>query len=456
MSTPITATEKKINKEEFIEEIIQDFRLVCISREASLLGRKEVLTGKAKFGIFGDGKELAQVAMSKFFNKGDFRSGYYRDQTFMMAIGKLNVSQFFAGLYAHTNISKEPTSAGRQMGGHFSTSLLDNEGNWLDLVNLKNSSSDISPTASQMPRLVGLGLASKFYRQNKELNHLSKFSNNGNEVAFGTIGDASTSEGIFWECMNAACVLQIPVVMSVWDDGYGISVPKKYQTTKESISKSMAGFEIEGDSNGLKIFKCKGWDYPELISTYKKAVTFSRENHMPSLVHVDEITQPQGHSTSGSHERYKSKERLQWAKDYDCIVQFKKWILSNQNALGKPLCSESELENIQKEAKAEVKAMAKEAWKSYTEEIDIENKQICFHIEEMAKESSQRDELIKIAEKLSKSKDPMRKEIYSAFRFALRITRDESTPTKEKALKWFKEEKKDLFDKYSSKLYSDF
>jgi len=456
MSTPITATEKKINKEEFIEEIIQDFRLVCISREASLLGRKEVLTGKAKFGIFGDGKELAQVAMSKFFNKGDFRSGYYRDQTFMMAIGKLNVNQFFAGLYAHTNISKEPTSAGRQMGGHFSTSLLDNEGNWLDLVNLKNSSSDISPTASQMPRLVGLGLASKFYRQNKELNHLNKFSNNGNEVAFGTIGDASTSEGIFWECMNAACVLQIPVVMSVWDDGYGISVPKKYQTTKESISKSMAGFEIEGDSNGLKIFKCKGWDYPELISTYKKAVTFSRENHMPSLVHVDEITQPQGHSTSGSHERYKSKERLQWAKDYDCIVQFKKWILSNQNALGKPLCSESELENIQKEAKAEVKAMAKEAWKSYTEEIDIENKQICFHIEEMAKESSQRDELIKIAEKLSKSKDPMRKEIYSAFRFALRITRDESTPTKEKALKWFKEEQKDLFDKYSSKLYSDF
>ena len=456
MSTTITATEKKINKEEFIKEIIEDFRLVCISREASLLGRKEVLTGKAKFGIFGDGKELAQVAMSKFFNKGDFRSGYYRDQTFMMAIGKLNVNQFFAGLYAHTNISKEPTSAGRQMGGHFSTSLLDNEGNWLDLVKLKNSSSDISPTAAQMPRLVGLGLASKFYRQNKELNHLNKFSNNGNEVAFGTIGDASTSEGIFWECMNAACVLQIPVVMSVWDDGYGISVPKKYQTTKESISKSMAGFEIEGDSNGLKIFKCKGWDYPELISTYKKAVTFSRENHMPSLVHVDEITQPQGHSTSGSHERYKSKERLQWAKDYDCIVQFKKWIISDQNALGKPLCSESELENIQKEAKAEVKAMAKEAWKSYTEEIDIENKQICFHIEEMAKESSQRDELLKIAENLRKSKDPMRKEIYSAFRFALRITRKESTPTKEKALKWFKEEQKDLFDKYSSKLYSDF
>ena len=456
MSTTITATEKKINKEEFIKEIIEDFRLVCISREASLLGRKEVLTGKAKFGIFGDGKELAQVAMSKFFNKGDFRSGYYRDQTFMMAIGKLNVNQFFAGLYAHTNISKEPTSAGRQMGGHFSTSLLDNEGNWLDLVKLKNSSSDISPTAAQMPRLVGLGLASKIYRQNKELNHLNKFSNNGNEVAFGTIGDASTSEGIFWECMNAACVLQIPVVMSVWDDGYGISVPKKYQTTKESISKSMAGFEIEGDSNGLKIFKCKGWDYPELISTYKKAVTFSRENHMPSLVHVDEITQPQGHSTSGSHERYKSKERLQWAKDYDCIVQFKKWIISDQNALGKPLCSESELENIQKEAKSEVKAMAKEAWKSYTEEIDIENKQICFHIEEMAKESSQRDELLKIAENLRKSKDPMRKEIYSAFRFALRITRKESTPTKEKALKWFKEEQKDLFDKYSSKLYSDF
>jgi TPP-dependent pyruvate/acetoin dehydrogenase alpha subunit len=344
MSTTSLKSEKKINKQEFISEIIEDYRLTCLSREASLLGRKEVLTGKAKFGIFGDGKELAQIAMSKFFKKGDFRSGYYRDQTFMMAIGELNVSQFFAGLYAHTNQLKEPTSAGRQMGGHFSTKLIDERGNWLNLTELNNSSSDISPTAAQMPRLVGLGLASKFYRKNKDLQHMTNFSNNGNEVAFGTIGDASTSEGIFWESINAACILEIPVVMSVWDDGYGISVPKKYQTTKESISKALSGFEIEGKSNGLKIFKCNGWDYPALISTYKEAVSFSRENHKPALVHVEEITQPQGHSTSGSHERYKSKERLEWAKEYDCIVQFKKWILSSENAIGEPLSTIEELD----------------------------------------------------------------------------------------------------------------
>ena len=257
MSTTSSLIEKTVNKSDFIKEILEDFRLICLSREASLLGRKEVLTGKAKFGIFGDGKELAQIAMSKFFKDGDFRSGYYRDQTFMLAINELTIQQFFAGLYAHTDIEKEPASGGRQMGGHFSTKSLDKDGSWLDLMNKKNSSSDISPTAGQMPRLVGLGLASKVYRNNPSLNQHTQFSNKGNEVAFGTIGDASTSEGVFWESMNAACVLEIPVVMSVWDDGYGISVPKKYQTTKESISEIMAGFEIKDGSNGLKIlFKC--------------------------------------------------------------------------------------------------------------------------------------------------------------------------------------------------------
>lgn len=456
MSTLSPTSEKKINKKEFISEIIEDFRLACLSREASLLGRKEVLTGKAKFGIFGDGKELAQIAMSKFFKDGDFRSGYYRDQTFMMAIGELNVSQFFAGLYAHTNQLKEPTSAGRQMGGHFSTKFIDDNGNWLNLTELKNSSSDISPTAAQMPRLVGLGLASKFFRKNKDLHHMTNFSNNGNEVAFGTIGDASTSEGIFWESINAACVLEIPVVMSVWDDGYGISVPKKYQTTKESISKALAGFEIEGESNGLKIFKCNGWDYPALISTYKEAVSFSRKNHKPALVHVEEITQPQGHSTSGSHERYKTKERLEWAKEYDCLVQFKKWILSGENAIGEPLTTEEELDKIQKEVKSEVKAISKESWKSFIGDINKESTKICSLIEKLSSESKQKEELKKMVVSLTKAKDPMRKEIYSSLRSALRLVRNESIPSREEAIYWYNNERNELYDKYNSKLYCDF
>ena len=456
MSTTKINTAKKMDQNEFIQEILSDYQLVCLSREASLLGRKEVLTGKAKFGIFGDGKELAQIAMSKFFQNGDFRSGYYRDQTFMMSIGKLSVSEFFAGLYAHTDPVKEPTSAGRQMGGHFSTKLLKEDGSWLNLAELKNSSSDISPTAGQMPRLVGLGLASKLYRQNKALQQMTKFSNNGNEVAFGTIGDASTSEGIFWESINAACVLEIPMVMSVWDDGYGISVPKKYQTTKESISEVLAGFEISGESNGLKIFKCKGWNYPELISTYKEAVSFCRKNHKPVLIHVDEITQPQGHSTSGSHERYKSKERLEWAKEYDCIAKFKEWILSDNNALGKSLASKEELEEIEKKAKLEVKNIAKEAWKSFVQDINSELNTICSFIEQMSNESKSKDDLAKMAANLKKTKDPMRKEIYSAFRSALRLVRNESISSKENAIEWYNNEKENLHDKYNSKLYNDF
>jgi 2-oxoisovalerate dehydrogenase E1 component len=456
MSTTTSLIEKTVNKSDFIKEILEDFRLICLSREASLLGRKEVLTGKAKFGIFGDGKELAQIAMSKFFKDGDFRSGYYRDQTFMLAINELTIQQFFAGLYAHTDIEKEPASGGRQMGGHFSTKSLDKDGNWLDLMNKKNSSSDISPTAGQMPRLVGLGLASKVYRNNPSLDQHTQFSNKGNEVAFGTIGDASTSEGVFWESMNAACVLEIPVVMSVWDDGYGISVPKKYQTTKESISEIMAGFEIKDGSNGLKIFKCKGWNYPELISTYKEAVAFTRENHKPSLIHVEEITQPQGHSTSGSHERYKTKERLKWAKEYDCIVQFKQWVLSDQNALGAPLSTEEELAEIEKNVKAEVKQIAKAAWKDFIDDISEENKHITEHLNNIFKETQHKAELQQLIKGLSKAKDPMRKEIYSTFRNALRIVRNENIPSRKEALGWYNSQKEVLKDKYNSKLYSDF
>ena len=456
MSTSITNTEIKIDQQAFIDELLNDYKLMCLSREASLLGRKEVLTGKAKFGIFGDGKELPQIVMAKFFQNGDIRSGYYRDQTFMLAIGNLTVKQFFAGLYAHTNIEKEPTSAGRQMGGHFSTKFINEDGKWLDLANQKNSTSDISPTAAQMPRLVGLGLASKVYRNNKELSHLTNFSNNGNEIAFGTIGDASTSEGIFWESINAACVLEIPVVMSVWDDGYGISVPKKYQTTKESISKALAGFELEEDTNGLKIFRCKGWNYQELYSTYKEATEFTRANHKPSLVHVEEITQPQGHSTSGSHERYKSKERLEWAKEYDCIQKFKEWLLSDDNGLGKSVTTEDVLDQIHKDAKVEVKKISKEAWNEFIDEIEQERKQIITQLDMLSSESNQKENLATITNSIKKLKEPLRKEIYQPFYKALRITRSENTNARNSVMNWFKLQKEILAEKYNSNVYNEF
>ena len=454
MLEPTTLSNQKVNKSDFIKEILNDYRLICISREASLLGRKEVLTGKAKFGIFGDGKELAQLVMSKFFKNGDFRSGYYRDQTFMMAIDELTVKQFFAGLYAHTDIEKEPNSAGRQMGGHFSTKTIDKDGNWLNLSNKKNSSSDISCTASQMPRLVGLGLASKIYRNNKDLKNFEKFSNNGNEVAFGTIGDASTSEGVFWESINAAAVLEVPVVMSVWDDGYGISVPKKYQTTKESISEALSGFEIDNNSNGFKIFKCKGWNYSELFSTYKKAVNFSREHHKPSLVHVEEITQPQGHSTSGSHERYKSKDRLEWEIEFDCVKQFKDWIMSSNNATNHPIADIDTLNEIEQSAKKEVKEQAKLAWKEFLEPNILLQNECCIHLEKIMGNSSEKNELLKILEKLKKIKEPIKKDVFSSFRKTLIITRKEKNTAKDAAIEWFKKQQEIQFGNYNSNLYT--
>ena len=351
------------------EDILEDYSIALISRECSLMGRKEVLTGKAKFGIFGDGKEVPQVAMARAFREGDFRSGYYRDQTFMMAIGVHTVEHFFAGLYAHADIEADPTSAGRQMGGHFTTHSLDENGEWKNLLKQKNSSSDISCTAGQMPRLLGLAQASKVYRALPNA-AAEGFSDHGNEVAWGTIGNASTSEGHFFETLNAAGVMQVPMVMSVWDDEYGISVPKEYHTTKESISEVMKGFVRDDKHTGIELMVVNGWDYPALYEAYQKAAAVAREQHVPVLVHVRELTQPQGHSTSGSHERYKSAERLEWEKEFDCISKMREWILASGYA------TEEELATIEQQAKKRVKDGRKKAWEAYTKPMEAERQQL--------------------------------------------------------------------------------
>lgn len=351
------------------EDILEDYSIALISRECSLMGRKEVLTGKAKFGIFGDGKEVPQVAMARAFREGDFRSGYYRDQTFMMAIGVHTVEHFFAGLYAHADIEADPTSAGRQMGGHFTTHSLDENGEWKNLLKQKNSSSDISCTAGQMPRLLGLAQASKVYRSLPNA-AAEGFSDHGNEVAWGTIGNASTSEGHFFETLNAAGVMQVPMVMSVWDDEYGISVPKEYHTTKESISEVMKGFVRDDKHVGIELMVVNGWDYPALYEAYQKAAAVAREQHVPVLVHVRELTQPQGHSTSGSHERYKSAERLEWEKEFDCISKMREWILASGYA------TEEELATIEQQAKKRVKDGRKKAWEAYIKPMEAERQQL--------------------------------------------------------------------------------
>lgn len=395
---------------EFIRVVIADYQLACESREASLLGRKEVLTGKAKFGIFGDGKEVAQLAMAKQFRNGDFRSGYYRDQTFMMAIGALSIQQCFAALYAHPDLELEPASSGRQMGGHFSTRSLDSNGNWKNLMAQKNSSADISPTAGQMPRLLGLAQASKVYRQNEELHQgFDSFTSGGDEVAFGTIGDASTSEGLFFETMNAAGVLQVPMVMSVWDDGFGISVPRHVQTTKGSISELLKGFQREKDKPGFEIFKVKGWDYAALVHTYEQAVSIARTNHVPVLIHVEDLTQPQGHSTSGSHERYKSADQLQWTKDFDCLVQMRKWMLEHD------LAEADELDTIEAAAKKTVREAQKAAWQDFQSSLTAERDEAVKLLQAWAGSTDSPD-LQQEADQLRKSAEPIRKEIYSTLR----------------------------------------
>ncbi|OIQ33871.1 MAG: transketolase [Crocinitomix sp. MedPE-SWsnd] len=430
-------------------EVLADYKLARISRETSLMGRREVLGGKAKFGIFGDGKEIAQLAMAKQFQNGDFRSGYYRDQTFMMAIGALTVKEYFAALYAHTDVEKEPASAGRQMGGHFATRSLNADGSWKNLMEQKNSSADISPTAGQMPRLVGLALASKVYRTDKNLHKMTSFTNKGNEVAFGTIGDASTSEGPFWESINAAGVLQIPFAMSIWDDGYGISVPKKYQTTKGSISEALSGMQRTKKSPGYEIFKTKGWDYPHLCETYAKAIKLCREDHVPVMIHVEEVNQPQGHSTSGSHERYKSEERLAWETTQDCIEKFKEFILETG------IASNEELEAIEKEAKKHVKDQKGEAWKEFNALIKNDLIEAVAHINALADGSANGVFIKKMADDLGAVMGPIKKDIFSAVRKAMRHTRGESFAAKDQVNAWLAEKDAENFDRYSSYLYSN-
>lgn len=428
-----------------VKEILADYQLACESREASLIGRKEVFMGKAKFGIFGDGKELAQIAMAKVFRKGDFRSGYYRDQTFMFAIGELTVQQYFAQLYAHTDVEADPASAGRLMNGHFATRMLDANGKLKNLAELKNSSADISPTAGQMPRLLGLAYASKLFRNNPELHTYTNLSNKGNEIAFGTIGNASTSEGMFFEAINAAGVLQVPMLMSVWDDDYGISVPQEYHTTKKSISKALAGFARDNADKGFEILTVKGWDYPALLATYEKAEKICREEHVPVLVHVVEVTQPQGHSTSGSHERYKPKERLAWEAEFDCIKQMRRWI--EEEVLVLP----EEIDILEKEAKDSAKKARERAWKAFTADIQKDQSALVSILEKLEGEEG----VTEIKTDLVKTINPSRLDAIKAAKKILILLRGKESEAKTELQNWVKQITEEANDRYSSHLYSE-
>lgn len=425
--------------------ILDDYRLGWESREASLLGRKEVFMGKAKFGIFGDGKELAQLAMAKVFKPGDIRSGYYRDQTFMLAIGEMTLHHYFAQLYAHTDVEADPATAGRLMNGHFATRMLDETGKLKAISKLKNSSADISPTASQMPRLVGLAQASKLFRNNPELKSYTNLSNNGNEIAFGTIGNASTSEGMFFEAINAAGVLQVPMLVSVWDDDYGISVPKEYQTTKGSISKILAGFQRDKKDNGYEIFTVRGWDFQALCETYEKAEKICREEHVPVLVHVIEMTQPQGHSTSGSHERYKSKERLAWENEFDCLRQMRKWMINEG------IASDIELDDIEREAKATAKRMKDESWKAFNKDIQAEQKELVALLEQCEREHG---EVHGIVETLNKTINPVHYDSMKAAKAALRALVGKNSEIKDRLRGWIGNISKRNEDRFNSHLFS--
>ncbi len=442
--------KQKMSFEEFKKSIIDDFKIAYKSRQASLLGRKEVLSGKGSFGIFGDGKELAQIGMAKVFKNGDFRSGYYRDQTFMMSINELTVQQMFAGLYGHADIKQEPHSGGRNMVNHFGTKSVNEDGSWRNLMNQKNSSSDLAPTASQMPRLVGLGLASKLYRQNKKYQN-KNFSNKGNEVAFGTIGNASTAEGNFFESFNAIGVLGVPVIISVWDDDYGISVHNKDQITKENISEILKGFQKEKNTNGFEILKVKGWDYPSIIETYNKAEKIAREKHIPVLIHVYEVTQPQGHSTSGSHERYKDKKRLKWEKDFDCINRMEQWMKESN------IITDKKLEKIKEEIAEEVKEAKKRAWNNYQNPIKQELEKLEEIIIKIAQQSQHREEIKKISEnlKLEKRLNPHIKNILLSAEKVLRITKNENISTKNELKSFIDKTKYENKEKYNSELYSE-
>lgn len=406
--------EDMLSFEGFRNTILEDYRTAVVSREVSLLGRREVLTGKGKFGIFGDGKEVAQIAMAKFFQQGDFRSGYYRDQTFMFASGLATVEQFFSQLYADPDVNNDPFSAGRQMNAHFATKFVDDDGEWLDLANRKNISSDMAPTASQMPRALGLAYASKCFRNAKNPGQFASLSHNGNEICFCTIGDASTSEGHFWETINAAGVLQIPLAVFVWDDGYGISVPRNFQTTKGSISVALKGFEKESDTNGIRIYNVKAWDYAGMCEVFEEALQLLRETHVPVLFHVEEVTQPQGHSTSGSHERYKSSERLEWEREWDCIKKMKEWLIENG------LANAEELTEIEVQAKEFVRDSRNAAWEKYQAPI---KKQVA-HAITLIRQMIINDMVIynhlqKLADDLQSNKEPLRRDVLRTVSLAM-------------------------------------
>ena len=438
---------KEISFETFKKQVLEDYRIIVTSREASLLGRREVLSGKAKFGIFGDGKELPQIALAKVFQNGDFRSGYYRDQTFMMAIDELNVKQLFSGLYANTDINEEPMSAGRQMGAHFNTPLLNTDGSWKKLINLKNSSSDVSCTGSQMPRLLGLAQASKLYR-NLDFKNSDNFSINGNEIAWGTIGNASTSEGVFFEVLNAAGVHQVPMVISIWDDSYGISVENKDQTIKEDISEALSGFKRTSSKKGFEILTVNGWDYPNLINTYQKASDIARVEHVPVIVHVKELTQPLGHSSSGSHERYKTKERLEWEKINDCNVKMRQWIIDNS------ISNNDELNIIESKCKDYVRISKKDAWETYINPILKIRDEYIQILDVLFKKYKDYDLDISISE-LSRIKEPNKKDILSNARKVLRVLLNENSFELDSLKNWINKFSSKQSKTYSSKLYNE-
>ena len=448
MTEKFAEETQKLSYQEFKKEILHDYTTIVTSRECSILGRREVLTGKAKFGIFGGGKEVPQLAMAKAFKNGDWRSGYYRDQTFMMAIDALSPEQFFAGLYAHTDIKAEPNAAGRQMGGHFASHTLNDNGTWMNHLQQKNVSADISPTAGQMPRLLGLAQASKMYRNIDELKGVNSFSDNGNEIAWGTIGNASTSEGHFFETFNAAGVLQVPMVISVWDDGYGISVPAKYQTTKENISEILKGFQRDEHNKGFEIFTVNGWDYSKLIDVYNQASTIARNEHVPVLIHVKELTQPQGHSTSGSHERYKNEERLNWEAKFDCNIKMREWIISMFE-------NEEELIEIEKDVKKQVNTARRNAWNNYLKDIKQAQKEVVSLLVKVAEKSDNKPFILKLKDELSAIKDPSKKDVLSTARRSLRHLIDENNIEKTQILIWIENYSEQQLHNYNTHLFSE-
>lgn len=446
--TSATLANEKLSFDRFRGEVLNDYKIACISREVSLVARKEVLTGKAKFGIFGDGKELAQVAMAKFFQTGDFRSGYYRDQTFMFAIGLATVEQFFSQLFADPDINNDPFSAGRQMNAHFATPFVDENGEWLDLANRKNISSDIAPTAGQMPRALGLALASKSFRTVDELKQFKDLSDQGNEVCFVTVGDAATSEGHFWETINAAAVLQVPMAIFVWDDGYGISVPKKYQTTKSSISKALMGMQKEEGTNGILIYAVKGWDYAGMCEKFEEGIRITRETHVPVLFHVEEMTQPQGHSTSGSHERYKPAERLDWEREWDGIKKMREWILENM------LASDDELIELEQHSKEFVRESRAKAWDKYLGPIRKQVAQAVELINNLAKSLPEKgSQLVKLSSELVSNHEPLRRDVLKTLNAALDLAGDHD------AAYWTRDYYDDLLAEnkiiYNTRLYNE-